>query len=328
VPAAFNNIVGLKPTCGLLPTTGVVPACRSLDVVSIFAATAEEAEQVLACAAGYDATDPFSRAGGASEADFGAGRGLRIGAPKPQDLEFFGNSEYEGLYFETLSTLATLGAEVVDIDLQPFLDAARLLYEGPWVAERYTAIRAFFDAHEGSLLPVTRSIIGNGKKWLAADAYEASYRLRALKRACDEQLRGVDCVVTPTAGSIYRIAELEEEPIQLNTNLGRYTNFMNLLDLAAVAVPAGFTAAGLPFGVTLFAAAHTDVPLLRLGAKLHRARVRTAGAHAGPVPSPLAVMDARRAAGQVRIAVCGAHLSGLPLNHELTSRGARLVAAT
>jgi allophanate hydrolase len=328
VPAAFNNIVGHKPTCGLLPTTGVVPACRSLDVVSVFAQTAEEAAQVLACAAGYDPADAFSRPASSFGFDFGAAGAPRVGAPKRSNLEFFGNREYERLYFEALATLESLGAELVEIDLQPFLDAARLLYEGPWVAERYAGIRAFFDAHEDALHPVTRAIVGKSKEWLAADAYEAGYRLRALKRASDEQLRSVDCVATPTAGSIYRIAELEAEPIRLNSNLGYYTNFMNLLDYAAVSVPAGFTGAGLPCGLTLFARAHADVPLLNLAAKLQRASVTTVGARGLAVPPPIAVRGSGAVSGQVRVAVCGAHMSGLPLNHELTSRGARRISAT
>jgi len=328
VPAAFNNLVGHKPTCGLLSTTGVVPACRSLDVVSVFALTAEDAEQVVASAAGYDAADPFSRVASPHGFDFGTAPALNVGVPKQENLEFFGNREYERLYFETLTTLEALGARFVDVDLQPFLDTARLLYEGPWVAERYAAIRSFFDAHERALHPVTRKIVGASKAWLAADAYEASYRLRTLKRASEEQLRGVDCVVTPTAGSTYRIAELEAEPIRLNSNLGYYTNFMNLLDLAAVAVPAGFTTAGLPFGVTLFAAAHQDVPLLRLAAKVQRARVESVGARGVRMPPPLAVRDSPTVSGQVRVAVCGAHMSGLALNHELTNRGARWVATT
>jgi len=328
VPAAFNNIVGHKPTCGLLSTTGVVPACRSLDVVSVFALTAEEAQHVLACAAGFDAADAFSRAASPFGFDFGTAPSPTIGVSTKENLEFFGNAEYERLFYETLAALENLGARFVEIDLQPFLDTARLLYEGPWVAERYAAIRSFFDAHEDSLLPVTRKIIGESKAWLAADAYASSYRLRALKRTTDEQLGAVDCVLAPTAGSIYRIAELEAEPIKLNSNLGRYTNFMNLLDLCAVSVPAGFTGAGLPFGVTLFAPAHTDVPLLRLAAKLQRVRVATAGARGVPLPPPLEARTAPATSGQVRIAVCGAHMSGLPLNHELTSRGAKRVAAT
>ena len=325
VPAAFNNIVGLKPTCGLLSTTGVVPACRSLDVVSVFASTADEAALVLKCAAGYDPEDPFSRPAKSFGLDFGAAP--RVGVPKQANLEFFGNGDYEHLYFETLATLQTLGADLVEIDLQPFLDAARLLYEGPWVAERYAAIRTFFDAHADALHPVTRTIVGKSKEWLAADAYEASYRLRTLKRATDDQLRAVDCVVTPTAGSIYRIAELEAEPIRLNSNLGYYTNFMNLLDYAAVSVPAGFTNPGLPFGVTLFAPAHADAPLLNLAARLQRTRVQTVGARGRALPPLLAGHDAPALSGQLRLAVCGAHMSGLSLNHELTSRGARRISA-
>ena len=221
-----------------------------------------------------------------------------------------------------------MGGTAVEIDLQPFLDAAKLLYDGPWVAERYAAIREFFDAHADDLFPVTREIIGKSRNWLAADAYAALYKLRELKRIADKVWSEVDVVVTPTAGTIYTIAELEANPIQLNSNLGYYTNFMNLLDYAATAVPTGFQANGLPLGVTLFAPAHQDVPLLRLAGKLQRACVNTAGATRRPLPDLEPATATVSPSGQVRVAVCGAHLSGLPLNHQLLSRGARLVAAT
>jgi allophanate hydrolase len=216
----------------------------------------------------------------------------------------------------------------VEIDLEPFLETARLLYQGPWVAERYAAIREFFDAHADSLFPVTREIIGGGRKWLAADAYSGSYRLKALQRVTALAWEQVDLIVTPTAGTIYRIAEVEADPIRLNANLGYYTNFMNLLDLSATAVPAGFQADGLPFGVTLFAPAHQDVPLLRLAAKLQRSRTQWTGATKLALPPAERIEESPAPSGQVRVAVCGAHMSGLPLNPQLTSRGARLVRAT
>jgi allophanate hydrolase len=327
VPAAFNNLIGHKPTCGLLSSSGMVPACRSLDTMSIFALTAEDAQRVLTVAAAADANDPFSRPAQPYGFDFGAAASFRFGTPRPQDLQFFGNREAQRLFGEAVRKLEGLGGERVEIELAPFLDTARLLYEGPWVAERYAAIRAFFDAHADALHPVTRQIVDKSKAWLAADAYDALYRLKTLKRTTDAILAGVDCVVTPTAGTIYRIAEVEADPIRLNSNLGYYTNFMNLLDLSATAVPAGFQADGLPFGVTLFAAAHQDVPLLRLAAKLQRACVQTMGATRAPLPAPVAIAEAPAPSGQVRVAVCGAHMSGLPLNHQLTSRGGHLVTA-
>lgn len=327
VPAAFNNLIGHKPSCGLLSASGMVPACRSLDTISIFALTADDAQRVLGVATAFDAEDPFSRAAEPSGFDFGTSPAFRFGVPEAKDLEFFGDAAYRELFARTVERLQSLGGTPKPVDLTPFLEAARLLYEGPWVAERYAAIRGFFDEHEGDLHPVTREIVGKSRRWLAADAYDALYRLKRLKRVADAVWREVDCVVTPTAGTHYRIDAVEADPIRLNANLGYYTNFMNLLDYAATAVPAGFTPAGLPFGVTLFAPAHCDGPLLRLGGRLQRASVPTMGAGGWALPDTLGADLPAMATGQVRVAVCGAHLSGLPLNGQLTSRGGRLVAA-
>ena len=325
VPAAFNNLIGHKPTLGWLSTRGVVPACRSLDAVSIFSMTAADAETVLAVAARFDAADPYSRPLVGHGFDFGRAGRFRVGVPRPADLSFFGNGEAERLFHEAVARVAALGGECVEIDLSPFLDTARLLYDGPWVAERYAAIRGFFDAHEAALLSVIRDIIGQARRWSAADAYEYGYRLKVVKRRCDAVWSEVDCILTPTAGTIYPIAELEADPIRLNANLGYYTNFMNLLDYAATAVPAGFQANGLPFGVTVFAPAAQDAPLLHLADRLQHALAVPLGATGLPLP-PSAGLTLP--SGQVRVAVCGAHLAGLPLNGQLTSRGGRLVAST
>lgn len=328
VPAAFNNLVGLKPTCGLISTHGVVPACRSLDVVSIFALSASDAQSVLAVAAAEDAADPYSRPAQPYGFDFGRAAQFRFGVPMRKDLEFFGDTESERIFFEAVERLHALGGEAVEIDFAPFLDTARLLYGGPWVAERYQAIRAFIDAQPEALFPVTRDITLGGAKPLAADAFAAQYKLRDLQRICAPVWNAVDCIVTPTAGTIYTRDEMLADPIQLNTNLGLYTNFMNLLDYAAIAVPGGFRADGLPLGVTLFAPAHQDVPLLHLADRWQASRAAPCGiAEAAPA---IADPDAPTPApsGQLRVAVVGAHLSGLPLNGQLTSRGGRLVAAT
>ena len=296
--------------------------------VSIFALCAEDAQRVLAVAAGFDAEDPFSRNAEPYGFDFGSAAGFRFGVPLTENLQFFGNAEYQTLFARSVDTLRGLGGEPVPIDLAPFLEAARLLYEGPWVAERYAAIREFFDAHADALHPVTREITAKSRAWLAADAYAALYRLQTFKRLADTAWTHVDCIITPTAPTHYRIAEVEADPMRLNANLGYYTNFMNLLDYAATAVPAGFTPSGMPFGVTLFAPAHRDVPLLRLASRLQRASTTTAGAGGNALPAAEAIDVAPAPSGQVRVAVCGAHLSGLPLNGQLTSRGGRLVAAT
>lgn len=326
VPAAFNNIVGHKPSLGWLSSTGLVPACRSLDTLSVFALTAGDAEAVMAVAAAYDAADAFSRPVEGHGFDFGSAAAFRAGIPRPDQLNFFGNTESERLYREAVERIAALGGECVEFDLQPFLDTAKLLYEGPWVAERYAAIRAFFDARPEAPLPVIREIIGGAKRWSAADAYAYGYRLKASKRQCDDLLAAVDCVLMPTAGTLYTIAEMEADPIRLNSNLGYYTNFMNLLDYAATAVPAGFQSNGLPFGVTLFAPRGQDGPLLRLAGRMHRILGGQLGATGHALPA--AQLSAALPGGQVRVAVVGAHLSGLPLNPQITGRGGRLLAAT
>jgi allophanate hydrolase len=331
VPAAFNNLIGLKPTLGLLSATGVVPACRSVDTVSILALTAADAQTVLAAAAVPDPADAYSRAAEPFGVDFSAGP-FRFGVPRAQDLEFFGNSAAKALFSDAVKRLQDLGGTPVEVDLTPFMEAARLLYEGPWVAERYVAIRDFIDAQPQAVFPAVRTIIEGGRSKTAAEAFAASYRLKALKKLCDASWGTIDCLLTPTAGTIYRIADMQADPIRLNSNLGRYTNFMNLLDYSGVAVPAGTleggVASGLPWGVTLGAPAHRDVVLLRLADRLHRAlggpvgAIETALKDTPPIGNP---SGSALVAGTVKVAVCGAHMSGLPLNHQLTSRGARLI---
>jgi len=328
VPAAFNNIVGHKPTRGLLSTRGVVPACRSLDCVSIFALTAADAAAVLHNAAKFDAVDPFSRRAPPGRARAPAGfAGLRCGVPRRDQLEFFGNQDAAALFDAAVTRIEALGGACVEIDFAPFLAAARLLYEGPWVAERYVAIRDFIEQRADALHPTTRAIISGAVKFSAIDAFDAYYRLKALRRETAPVWDTVDLLVTPTAGTIYRIDEIEADPIRLNSNLGYYTNFLNLLDLCAIAVPAGFQRDGLPFGITLVAPPFRDADLCVLGDAAHRAAVSTMGATRRelPAPRPVDAVAPNDAARAIRVAVCGAHMSGLPLNHQLTERGARLV---
>jgi len=319
VPAAFNNLIGLKPTFGRLSSRGVVPACRSVDCVSIFAFTAGDAARVLDVAEAFDPEDPYARPVGNA-----AILGRRFGIPRREQLEFFGDSEYARLFDAFVARLEASGAARVEIDFAPFIDAARMLYEGPWLAERYAAVGRFIDANPGAAFPVTAQIIAGGKSASAVDAYEAEYRLKSLKRAAESAWSLVDFIVTPTAGTLYEIAAVEADPIRLNATLGYYTNFMNLFDLAGVAVPAGFRADGLPFGVTLVGPQSTDRALLALADALHRSSVSTLGATNAPLPS--AQPQARvLAAGHVVFAVCGAHMEGLPLNHQLQDRGAYLL---
>ena len=326
VPAAFNNLLGVKPSCGLLSTRGVVPACRSLDCVSIFALTAADAGAVLEVAQGYDAADPYSRVVPARPVR-GSWRGLRIAVPPQEQLEFFGNAVYAELFAATCRTVAELGAQLHVVDCSALFDAARLLYEGPWLAERYAAAGEFITAHPDAVLPVTAQIILSGNRASAVDAFRAQYRLKALARTAQAIWRETPVLLLPTAGTHYTLADVQAQPLALNANLGRYTNFVNLLDLAALAVPAGFSAAGLPFGVTLIAPSGSDRTLLSLGSELQAARVDKLGATAAPVPAPVPA-TAAIPEGYVSVAVCGAHLSGLPLNPQLLQRGAYLVKAT
>ncbi|MEO6853195.1 MAG: allophanate hydrolase [Rhodoferax sp.] len=329
VPAGFNNLVGLKPSLGLLSTQGVVPACRSLDAVSIFALTADDAQQVFAVAHGFDAQDAYSRPAQPHGFDFGHAANVRIGIPRADQLQFLGDAGYAACFAEALAHAQNLGAELVEIDFEPFFETARLLYEGPWVAERYQAIRAFIDAQPEAVFPVTREITLGGAKPLAADAFAAQYRLRALQRRCAEAWSQMDCILVPTSPTIHRIATMLEQPIARNSDFGIYTNFVNLLDYAAIAVPASFRADGLPFGVTFIAPAHQDQPLLHLAQRWQKAlqgRAATLGAtghSAKPHEAATAVPS-----GQIQVAVCGAHLQSQPLNPQLTSRGARLVQRT
>ncbi len=329
VPAMFNNLIGLKPSLGRLPSTGVVPACRTLDTVSVFALSAADAAVVLAAAQGPDPQDAYSRRLPPHGRNFGAGA-FRFGVPRAQDLAFYGNTLGPTHFAQAVDRLIALGGTPVEIDLTPFRSVATLLYEGPWVAERYAAIREFIETQPESLHPVTRAITEAGARISAADTFAALYRLKALEQTARAAWGDIDCLVVPTAPTIHTIAAVEADPIALNSQLGHYTNFVNLLDLAAVAVPVGFAAEGpargLPHGVTLIARCGHDLPLLSLAARLHAVSVSTVGATPHAPHWVAGLPDATAfASGQVEVAVCGAHLSGLPLNWQLTQRGATLV---
>ena len=329
VPAAFSNLIGLKPTCGFLSTTGVVPACRSLDCVSIFALTASDAHQVFQAARGFDASDPYSRVSAAEDSPAPwLGGSFRFGVPHRDQWEFFGDTEAGGLYQNSIDALQAVGGEAMEFDLQPFQEAAALLYAGPWVAERLAAIQDFFAAHADDMNPVVRGIIGGAAKFSAVDSYLAQYRLEALKRQTGAAWSSADVLLLPTTGTTYTLAEVEVEPVRLNTNLGYYTNFVNLLDLAAIALPAGFRANGLPFGVSLIGPAGSDIALLWVADRLHRQSGQTLGGLPTPLEKTASLTPLPTPPGCVLVAVVGAHLSGQPLNRQLTERGARLVRAT
>ncbi len=309
VPAAFNGIVGLKPSRGFLSTSGVVPACRSLDCVSIFARDCDLARKVWEVARGFDAGDPFSRViGVGQDAAPWVGGPFLFGVPAKEHLEFFGDGEAEGLFSRALADLEKIGGERVEIDYATFREAASLLYAGPWVAERLAAIRSFIDAHADEMNPVVRGIIEGARKYSAVDAFEASYKLRELRQAAEAEWRKIDVMVLPTTGTIYTHEQVAAEPVKLNTNLGYYTNFVNLMDLAAVAAPAGVRSNGLPFGISFIGPVFSDLALLSVAEDFTRG-VRTEGV----------------GVGCVAVAVVGAHLSGQPLNWQLVERGAHLV---
>ena len=326
VPAALNNLVGLKASKGLLSTAGVVPACRTLDCVTYFTTSAREASQLLALTAKLDPHDPYSRANPLWNAGsaFGAVRpGFRFGVPK--QLEFLGCSESPALFAATIEQLKAMGGEAVEIDFAPFLEAARLLYEGPWVAERYSVAGELIERHPDAVLPVIKAVLEKAPGVSGVDTFRAQYRLQALKAICDQVMVDLDCVLTPAYPRPVTLAELQAEPVARNSDLGYYTNFMNMLDYAAVAVPAGFMQNGLPWGVTLFGRAFTDQYLLSLADGLQRQHgLPLIGGSVPQTSAPATVAGNDRA----RLVVCGAHLDDLPLNWQLKQRGAKLIQAT
>ena len=329
VPAAFNNIVGLKPTRGALSIRGVVPACRSLDCVSILALTASDAKAVLDVAAEFDSKDPFSRKQAIGTHVAALPTRFHFAIPQDKQLEFFGNCEAAQLFSAAAERLEKLGGIPVEIDFEPFQEAARLLYEGPWLAERQIAVGGFIESHPNDVHPVTKSIIEKAKTFSAADAFQAYYRLKEIQTLTSEVWDTAEVLLTPTAGTIYKTAEVEADPITLNSNLGYYTNFLNLLDLAAVAVPAGFLENNLPFGVTLVGPAFSDSFLADLGASYMHAVGGTLGATNNSYPAlhkPRGNAITGDAAETITVAVVGAHMTDLPLNYQLTERGGTFAA--
>jgi allophanate hydrolase len=320
VPAALNNIVGLKPSRGALSVRGVVPACKTLDCVSIFAATADDAWRVMQVAAVRDPADPWSRSFSFGSAV--APPALRFGVPG-RASRIFGGPEAEAAYDAALALLPSRPAE---IDLGPFFAAAALLYEGAWVAERYAAIRDFIEAKPGALHPVTRKIIEGAKDLSAADAFGGFYRLAELANITRDVWKEIDLLVVPSIPDVCTLDEVARDPIGANSRLGTYTNFVNLLDLAAIAVPGPFRIDGRPAGVTLIAPAGRDALLAAVAEALHAGAGVPLGATGKPLPLP-PVRIAQVPDGSVGLAVVGAHLSGMALNHDLAERSATFVKA-
>lgn len=331
VPAAFNNIVGLKPSKGLLSTKGVVPACASLDCVSIFALTSEDANHVLNTAAQFDAGNPWSRKNTYSNGPryFNPQvKAFSFAIPQEEQLAFFGNASAQAEFQKACTALEAIGGRKVELDFACLFEAAKLLYQGPWVAERYLAIQDLIESHPESLHPVIRQIVEPAKRLSALDTFSAQYQLQAFKQQADALLKQADVFVTPTTGTCYRIDEVEADPVQLNSNLGYYTNFMNLLDLAAVATPSGLLENGVGFGITLFSAALRDKFLLSLSARLEDHLSITPGSLPAFQKSKVQAPASLLPTNTVQVIVCGAHLQGLPLNWQLTERGARFIEKT
>jgi allophanate hydrolase len=323
VPAMLNNIVGLKPSLGMISTSGVVPACRTLDCVSIFALTVDDATAALGVMAAPDPLDPFSQDRPlAPLTPFP--KGLQLGVPHPSQLIFFGDNDAEAAYDEAVLRFDELGAQLVEFDLEPFYEAARLLYEGPWVAERYLVIRDLLASDPDAIHPVTREITIAGARPSAADTFAALYRLQAMRKLAARTFAGIDAMLLPTAPTAYTTAEVLADPIRLNSRLGTYTNFVNLLDMCALAVPSAMRDDGIPFGVTLLAPAGRDAALASIGRVFHADTELGVGAQ-GVAQPPLAPLTPTLRDGEIAIAAVGAHLSGMALNHELTSLGARLL---
>lgn len=323
VPAGLNNIVGIKPSRGLLSARGVVPAAQSVDCVSIFARTVAVAARVLHAAMGYDPEDPYGRDLALVTRPLPAA--FRFGLPSA--LNFFGDAQAQAAFERANAQLRALGGTPVEIDYAPLAEAAALLYDSALVAERYAAVREFFDAHEAEVVEPVRGILAQGRGYSAADFVEARTRLHALGQRAAAMWNDIDVLLVPTAPAHYTIEAMQADPVALNRNLGEYTNFVNLLDYAAISVPASLRPDGLPFGITLIGRAGSDFQLAELGQRFHHATGLPLGATREPMP-PMQDLPLIAAAPTVQVAVVGAHLSGMPLNGQLTERGARLVAAT
>lgn len=328
VPAAFNNIVGLKPSKGRISMTGVVPACRTQDTVSIFALTVRDAAKVAETTFAYDSEDSFARRGAAPFRLVATPDRLRVGIPQ-SETPFFGDGEYQALYHAAVTRIIGLGAEIIGVDYAPFAAVAEMLYDGPWVAERLVAAGGLLKHNPMSVHPVLRDILHSAERKTALHAFQSFYGLADAIRDTAHVWDEIDVLMLPTAGTTFQIAEMRADPIALNAKLGAYTNFVNLMDLAAIAVPGGFRSDGIPFGVTLIGPALSDGMLASVGDALHRS---LDDAKLGATPMKLSSIPPLRTEvselRKVRIAVVGAHLSGQPLNCQLIERDAKLVETT
>jgi allophanate hydrolase len=330
VPAAFNQLVALKPTRGWLSTAGLLPACRTLDCVSVFAENCVDAARVFAVARGFDSEDPYSRTPGPGQgfAPWSGSSGFRFGVPTLDSLEFFGDQDAAECYRIAVANLSELGGARIEFDYGPFSKVADLLYKGPWVAERLATLRSFLAGRPETVDPTVDAIIRGAERFSAADMFDAAYKLRALENECGAVWDKLDFLLLPTAPTQYTIEQVKADPVELNSNLGYYTNFVNLLDLAAVAIPAGFKTNALPFGVSLIGKAFTDEGLLQAADQLHRKLAVKLGGSSRQLSATPRIVKPDAPSGCIPIAVVGAHLAGQPLNWQLTQRKARLLVRT
>ncbi|WP_049630390.1 allophanate hydrolase [Cellvibrio sp. pealriver] len=322
VPAGFNNIVGLKPTKGRFSTTGVVPACRSLDCVSIFSLTVDDAEKVASVMEGFDAADGYSRTAPVAATYFSATPRFGI----PASPNWFGDEQAKAAWESTLQKMRALNVELIEIDFTPMFALAQLLYGGPWVAERHAAIGDFMQNHAQEMNEVVRGIVEKAVDFSATDVFKAEYKRAELARLIQTQIKNVDALLVPTSPRHPTIAEVAADPVGVNSQLGTYTNFVNLADLSALALPAVMRADGLPFGITLIASAWQDAALATFGKKWHAATQLPLGA-IDKKQNPFTT-STESPKGYVRLAVVGAHLTGMPLNVQLQERNALFVEST
>lgn len=326
VPAALNGIVGLKPTLGALSNSGVVPACRTLDTISIFALTVDDAYAVHRVAAVFDSQDAYARPWPTPPLAQPAPT-FRVGVPDAGSREFFGDDVQAHSFADALVKIADMGGEIVELDFTPFFDIAKMLYEGAWVAERYAAIEDFLKTSADEVHPVTRQIIETSETYSAADVFNGFYRLADLKRLAQPLADSVDVLCVPTIPTFYTVDDLTADPIGPNARLGTYTNFVNLMDMCGISVPVSPRTDARPGSVTFLAKAGHDGDVAALAEVLQQRTAPPLGATTWSLPaSPLRDMAA--GPGEIELAVVGAHMSGLPLNGELTRLGARFLFAS
>jgi len=330
IPAGFNNLVGVKPTPGSVPMHGILPACKSIDVVSVLALTVADGSQVLNIMQ-TPATNAFLQSATAPKLQppwlQRHGRQLKVGIPKNPGTDV--SLGYDAAYTQSLQYAVQLGWELIELDMSVLFEAAQLLYEGPWVAERYSVVEELMQSKPEVMDPTVRQVISNALNFTAVDAFKAQYKLTDLSIKASTLWGQVDMLLVPTAITCPTLKEVEAEPVLKNSALGQYTNFVNLLGWSALALPSAFTSHGLPFGVTFIAPAGADAALLEQGLLWQKQIRLSLGCGLRQTTDHDLDMTTRvNAEPFVRIAVVGAHLEGLPLHHQLTERGCRFVEKT